>query len=131
MATSDIYSILIIDSDGKSRSMLKDVALCLPCFKKVLFCSSLQEGLNFGNGFESIDVVTISHRFTIESVSDFIKEAKKTPKGKQWAFITVLKPSSKQNEIIADNMLNGVDGFLFEPYSADNLREMAEGEGPS
>ncbi len=126
MATSDIFTILIIDSDGKSRNMLKNAALSLPCFKKVLFCSSLDEGFNFGNGFEAIDVVTISHRFKIEDSGEFIKKVKKTPRGKQWAFITVVTPSSKQNEIIAENMLNGVDGFLFEPFSADNLKEMAE-----
>ena len=44
-----MYNILIIDSDAKSRAMLKDVALCLPSFKKVLFCSTLQEGINFVN----------------------------------------------------------------------------------
>ncbi|HMO18536.1 MAG TPA: hypothetical protein PKA63_10155 [Oligoflexia bacterium] len=126
MATLNRYNILIIDSDAKSRSTLKDVAMALPSFSKVLFCSSLEEGLKKTVDHDAIDVVTLSHKFSINQITDFIKDAKNSPKGSEWAFISVLKTSGQQNELIAEHMLGGVDGFLFEPYSADNLKEMAE-----
>ncbi len=126
MAGFDRYNILIIDPDPKSRSMLKDTAMALPSFKKVLFCNSLEDAINFGDGSDAIDVVTVSYRFSGEDVSDFITKVKKTPRGKEWAFINVMKTKHQENEIVAESMLNGLDGFLFEPYSADNLREMAE-----
>jgi response regulator RpfG family c-di-GMP phosphodiesterase len=126
MSTSDRFNILIVDPDPKSRSTLKDAALSLTSFNKVLFSKNIEEALQFGSGVDQIDVVTLSYRLTMEEISDFIKEVKKTSGGKRWAFITVLKSSDQQNEVIAENMLNGIDGFLFEPYSADNLREMAE-----
>lgn len=125
MAGTDRFNILIIDPDAKSRSMLKDAALSLPCFKKVLFCSSLEDAIRMGSGFEPVDVATVSYKFTGTEVANFITEIKKTPKGKEWAFISVMKAKHLANEVVAESMLNGLDGFLFEPYSADNLREMA------
>jgi response regulator RpfG family c-di-GMP phosphodiesterase len=126
MSTSDRFNILIVDPDPKSRATLKDAALSLTTFKKVLFSKKLEEALEVASGEDQIDVIILSYRLNIEEISDFIKEVKQTSHGKHWAFITVLKSSDQQNEVIAENMLHGVDGFLFEPYSADNLREMAE-----
>jgi response regulator RpfG family c-di-GMP phosphodiesterase len=126
MTGTERFNILIIDPDGKSRAMLKDAALSLPSFKKVHFSNSLDDAMKYGDGVDPIDVVTVSYRFNGDDVAKFVSNIKKTPRGREWAFVNVMKSKHQENETVAESMLNGMDGFLFEPYSADNLREMAE-----
>lgn len=126
MKGNERFSILIIDPDSGSRATLKQVALSLPKFKDVGYCASLSEAMEKSSGFENFDVVTISSRFSEDDVKEFLVKIKKTPKGRNWAFISVLKPSPQQSEKMAKSLLIGIDGFLFEPYSADNLKEIVE-----
>ncbi len=126
MATSDRFNLLIVDPDTASRGMLKQVALSLTTFNKTYNCNNLEEALDRGKTGEAVDIIILSYRFNIDDISNFIKEAKKTPKGEDWAFIAVQKNASKENSNIANSVVMGIDGFLFEPYSADNMREMAE-----
>lgn len=126
MASDDRYNILIVDSDSLSRGKLKQVALALTSFNKVTAVASLAEGLSKTETPEQIDIVVISNRFGEEDLSRFVQEAKKTRRGKEWAYMLVLQSVEQQNQVIAGGVLNGIDGFLFEPYSAENMREMAE-----
>jgi response regulator RpfG family c-di-GMP phosphodiesterase len=126
MATSDRFNILVVDPDGASRNKLKQAAMALTTFNKVHIASSLDEALGKAATGESIDVLVLSYRFKEEDISSFVSNAKQSAAGKDWAYITVLKANDQRNEVIADSVISGIDGFLFEPYSADNLREMAE-----
>ena len=126
MAASDRFNILIIDPDSQSRGNLKQAALALPSFKKVYVCSFLREGIDKADGTEPIDVVFVSYRFPQEEVEEFVAEAKKLSRGKDWAYVAVLKAKEQKNDVIANSVIGGLNGFLFEPFSADNLREIAE-----
>lgn len=100
--------------------------MALTIFHKVHVVASLDEGILKSDSGEPVDVVVLSYRFSEADVVQFITNAKKNPRGKDWAYISVLKSANQKNDVIADSVINGIDGFLFEPYSADNLREMAE-----
>jgi response regulator RpfG family c-di-GMP phosphodiesterase len=126
MTTSDRFNILIVDPDTSSRGRLKQVAMSLTTFNKVYVCNNLAEGLEKSKLGEQIDVVVLSYSFGINEVATFVKEAKSSPKGQEWAYVSVLKSASEQHDTIANHVVIGIDGFLFEPYSADNLKEMAE-----
>ncbi len=127
MATSDRFNVLIVDPDSASRNRLKQVALALTTFQKVQQSTNLNDALIRGeSSHELYDVIVMSYLFPTEEINKFIKDAKKTKQGSEWAFVTVLRSADQQNEIIANSVISGIDGFLFEPYSADNLREMAE-----
>ena len=120
------YNVLIVDPDSGSRGRLKQVSLSLTRFNKVFVCSSLEEALGKTDFPEAIDIVVVSTNLGEENITDFIRRAKDTRKGKEWAYMAVLKSAEQKNQIIAGGVLGGLDGFLFEPYSADNMREMAE-----
>lgn len=123
---SERFDILIIDPDTQSRGQLKQAALCLPTFKKVFFAGNLEEALARTGSHENVDVVVMSNKFPFEEISGFIASAKGTPKGTEWAFVSLLKAADRTSKVVADSMMVGIDGFLLEPYSADNLKEMAE-----
>lgn len=126
MATDDRFNVLIIDPDSASRGKLKQVALALTTFKKVHTISNLREGLAMTSPHESIDIVCLSYRFEEKDIGKFIETAKATEGGKEWAYMAVLKSAEQKNQVVANGVITGIDGFLFEPYSADNMREMAE-----
>lgn len=120
------FNVLIVDPESESRGKLKQAALSLGKFHKVHVVSTLSEGHSKAESGESIDVVFISYRFEREESQAFIKACKSTKQGEGWAFILVLKAGEQKNEVIADAVMNGANGFLFEPYSADHLQEIAE-----
>ncbi|MCB0324859.1 MAG: hypothetical protein KDD69_14850 [Bdellovibrionales bacterium] len=126
MAGTDRFNILIIDPDSGSRGNLKQAALALTQFHKVYATATLKEAIGKTDAPESIDVLFISYRFDAEDIAAFIDQAKQTKRGKDWAYCAVLKASEQKNDVIAGSVIGGIDGFLFEPFSADNLREIAE-----
>lgn len=126
MATSDRFDVLIIDPDSESRGKLKQAAMALTTFKKVLTISNLKEGLTKASTREGFDIVVLSYRFSQDETARFVEAAKSTEGGKEWAYMLVLKSAEQKNQVVAQGVIGGIDGFLFEPYSADNLREMAE-----
>jgi hypothetical protein len=71
-------------------------------------------------------VVFLSFRLEQEQIESYIAEVKKTPAGAECAYVAVLRASDQKNENIASSVIGGIDGFLFEPYAADSLREIAE-----
>lgn len=126
MAGEERYNILIVDPNGESRGKLKQVALSLPRFNKVFVASSLAEALAKTDSPDHVDIVVVSRSFGMEAIISFMREAKATRRGKEWAYMAVVRVESQNNETVASGVVDGLDGFLFEPYSADNMREMAE-----
>jgi len=120
------YNLLIIDSSSESRGKLKQAALALPVFHKVLVCSSFEEAREARPGGKSPDLVFVSYRFDEAEITEFIAASREAENGKDCAYCAVLKAGDQNNSTIAEGMLGGIDGFIFEPYSADNLREIAE-----
>jgi CheY-like chemotaxis protein len=123
------FNVLIVDPDSSSRGNLKQAAMALTTFNKVYIAGSLDEAFGKTGGGESIDVLTLSYRFELSAICKFVERAKQTPRGEGWAYIAVLKASDQNNKAIADGVVGGINGFLLEPYSADNLRQVAEVTG--
>lgn len=125
MSGQERYNILIVDPDSESRGRLKQVALSLTTFNKVFTVTTIPSALGKTDSIDLIDIVIISHRFGEADIVKFIEQAKKTKRGAEWAYMAVLKCASQKSEVIASGVMGGIDGFLFEPYSANNMREMA------
>lgn len=122
----DRFHLLIIDPSSESRGKLKQAALSLPVFKKVFVCSTIAEAQDGATGVVTPDVVFLSYRIDEEQIEAYIKSARETEDGQDCAYCAVLKSQDQSSTNVASGMLGGIDGFIFEPYSADNLREIAE-----
>ena len=126
MSKEGKYIILIVDPDSGSRARLKQVALSLAEVRKAYSCGTIREGLDRAASQKDIDVAIVSERFGEERMLEFIEEAKKTDAGSGWAFMVLLKSAAQSEEMIAGGLMHGIDGFLSEPYSADNMRQMTD-----
>ena len=120
------FDALIVNEDSANRGRLKQAALALTQFRTVFTCGALKEGLSRLCQSEPTDVVFLSFKFGWDRIREFIEEAQKTLHGAECAFVLILKANDQSGETVAQSVLGGVHGCLFEPYSADNLREIAE-----
>jgi hypothetical protein len=78
------------------------------------------------SGDIEFNVVFVSDRIPQDEISRFIKERRQTKQGQDAAYIIVFSKTSDDSSSVAQNMLVGADGFLFEPYSIDSLVEITE-----
>lgn len=122
---SESYDLIIIDPDLGSRGQLKQAAHNDVAFGRVYPSGTLQEALERLNMHERCDIIFISFKFEQDNIIEFIAQAKQTPVGAECAYILVLRPKEQSSAIVAGNVMVGVDGFLFEPYSVDSIREMS------
>ncbi|RMG42925.1 MAG: hypothetical protein D6719_05015 [Candidatus Dadabacteria bacterium] len=120
------YDALIIDPNLDTRMRLKTATTSVHQFGKVQLAGSLREGEGFMNGDQEWNVVFISFTIPRDEISAFIKDSKEKPQGQDAAYILVLKTNDQDSSTVAQNMMIGADGQLFEPYSVDYLLEITE-----
>ena len=119
------FNAIIVDPDLESRSKLKTAAVAVDAFKTVYPVRSIKEGTFALEGPDKYDVVFISYHFEKGEVEEFIASQKETTAGEDRAYILVLKPKEGTSQAVVTNVLSGADGFLFEPYSPESVRETA------
>ena len=118
------FDAIIVDNDLDSRMRLKQATASVHQFNKVWQASSLREAAERAGTATSIDVLFISYRFEQDEVGAFVKRAKEIKQTQDTAFILVLPPREQDSTTVATNVMSGLDGFLFEPYSVDQLVEI-------
>jgi CheY-like chemotaxis protein len=106
------------------RMRLKQATSSVTNFGKVHQASIPREALEKMRVEGPIDVVFISYQYDKQQLTDFVKEAKQDPAGQDTAYVLILKRKGESNAALAEYMLTGADGFLFEPFSVDELVEI-------
>lgn len=120
------YDCLIIEPEAGRRLRLKQAMNQLGTFRKTEHLEQLQRTLEkLKNGVPN-DVLFISDSFSPDDCTNFINNAKATEAGQDSAYVLVHKSTSDEETAHDDAILLGLDGVLFEPYSADKLVEITE-----
>jgi len=121
------YNALILDNDAASRNRLKSVCGSVINFGKIVTSSTVQHSLKELSTAESrTDVIFVSHHIDHDSTVQFIKDCKSSVEGEDATYIMVLPTSEGAKTQMANAMMIGADGVLFEPYSVDVLIEITE-----
>ncbi len=121
---TEMLDALIIDSNPLSRGFLWQATLAESHFRRVKAVSTLQAALDqLGN--HQFDVILIPSTIDVEDVKRFVSEARQSIGGKESAFVVVLKVPDQTTEKIATGIMDGTDGFLFEPFSVESLKQVA------
>lgn len=120
------YDAFIIDNDLVSRGKLKQAAHNVVSFGKVYPFNTMNDVLSRFELGEKCDVVFLSHRFGQKEIQNFIEAAKQKKAGSDCAYILVMDSAGQDSTAIAQSFLGGANGFLFEPYSVESLRQIAE-----
>jgi len=118
------FEAVIIDPEMATRMRLKQMCASVVNFGKVTPTGTFNEGLQKCNGDQRIDVVFMANRLGQEGVADFVKQAKASTHGQDAAYILVLSANNSDGGTIAQSMMIGADGVLFEPFSVDQLVEI-------
>lgn len=118
------FNAIVVDPDITTRMRLKHATTAVPQFDEVHLKNSLDEALWPLDGNERCDVIFISYLFDLKEVTNFIERAKQTKQGRDSAYVLVLKTKDQDHSTVANSVMLGVDGFLFEPYSVDSLVEI-------
>ncbi len=123
--TQEKFDAFIVDSEIDTRMRLRQATSSVTQFGKIHVFSSTREcSQRFQVGGDHCDVVFLSSKFDTKDVQDFIHVSKETKTGQDTAYILVLGARDQGSGVIANNVMIGVDGFLFEPYSVDQLVEI-------
>jgi DNA-binding NarL/FixJ family response regulator len=121
----EALSALIIEESATRRSYLWQATLSEPQFAKVKGVKSLEEAIRQLTESKRFDVILLSNSFSRSTLAKFITQAKESAGGKESAFILVLPDDDQTREKIALTMKDGMDGFLFTPFSVSSLKEVA------
>ncbi len=118
------YDALIIDPDLDSRIRLKQATVAIPSFEKGIQISNFKDALERLQDEDKVDLVFISHRFPHNEILEFLGQARCTKQGEDAAYILVVLQSEEDAGKVATNVINGLDGFLFEPFSVSSLHDI-------
>lgn len=120
------FDITIIDPDMNSRMRLKQATTATPYFGKIQQFGEMREATMRLSAPERNDVTFISHKYEMSDIQSYIKSAKESKSHQDTAFILVLGAKNQDSSTVASSVLSGFDGFLFEPYSVDNLLDITQ-----
>lgn len=118
-------SALIVEPNASKRGYLWQATLHEPQFYRVKGLKSLEETLVF-LGSNVSDVLLISSCFPKSKVASFVEQARTLSGGREAAYVTVVPAEEQTKENIALNLMDGLDGFLFIPFSVSSLKEVAK-----
>lgn len=123
MSMYEKYDTLVIEPDMSARMRIKTATSAVPTFGRVIQCGTITEGRERLKS-ERYDVIFISCQFPQEETAAYIKSSKESANGQDAAFVLILKTQKQEASSVAQNVLVGADGLLFEPYSVDSLVEI-------
>lgn len=114
----------IVDPEIDTRMRLKQVTASVVEFGKVHQLTDLRSAMSKLEKEGGCDVMFLSHGFSKDEVTAFIRKAKESPKGQDTAFVLLVSANNQESANVAANVLVGADGLLFEPYSVDQCVEI-------
>lgn len=125
MGSYNAYTALIIEPSASKRSYLWQATLSEPSFARVKGIKSLEEGLMHLQEGNVFNVVLLPSCFNRGQLATFIAKSKESYGGKEAAYVLVLPEDDQVREKIALTIKDGMDGFLFSPFSVNSLKEVA------
>ena len=120
------FDALIIDSNQFSRDTLWQATQAEASFRNVKSLPTLKDALRHLSAGHKYDVVLFTSDFTQEESTTFIEDAKSLSAGREAAYVLVMKKKHQDQENVLTKMIDGTDGFLFEPINIDALRQVSE-----
>lgn len=120
------YNAMFVEEESGPRNRLKQAAAMIPSFGKLTFYNNLKECSRELTQSKPIDIVFLAQRLGKDDIKAFIANAKGLDAGKDTAYVLVLGTDDQDNSTVANAVIFGVDGFLLEPFSVDNLADITE-----
>jgi len=114
---------MIISPDLEGRMRLKQAMAFVPDFKVVKVMSTLSEALQRLFSGESFGSFFISTLFGQDVAREFIRKSRQTEGGRDAAYVFTFSGEARSADV-AEDLMQGVDGFLIEPFSVEALQRI-------
>lgn len=119
-------SAMIIGSNLDVRMRLLHAVKSVIDFGKCDVQSSLSEATaKLRSNSEQIDIIFLSYEFACDNITEFAKSARTFSSSRDGALIKLLPANTAVDDSLSSSLMAGTDGFLIEPYSCDDLVEIA------
>ncbi len=121
------FDVLLLDNDLDARMRLQHAISLNPEFGRDIQTNNFTEALEvFREQTKSLDLVFIANtNLQFQDIEQFIGEARTLVGAQDASFVVVFSSYEGKDELIAQVYNLGADGYIFEPYSADDFRRMA------
>ena len=123
---SEKFHPLIIEPEATYRIRLKQAMNVTGLFNPPHFCRSFSEARQMLNSSMLCDVIFISQRVNADGLAAFLAFLPDSHSGRECAIIGMEHSSNKSKSAVAGKMIDGIHGILFEPYSVQDVTEMAK-----
>lgn len=119
----DKVNVLIVDNnDLDVRMHLKHAINSTSEFDKCTHAVTCREALSkMGEEYAQTDIIFVSYHFSMDQIREFALAMRELIGIQEVALIMLLPSGTARDSLMADSLLAGVDGFLMEPYSCDDL----------
>ena len=120
------YNTIIIEPDSGVRARLGEALRSCQDFDQVIPSNDFTDVNAAMDRLDRIDVFFISSRLNRYHIKDFIDEVSAKFKTRDASRILLLDTSSQDTSSVASRMLEGLDGFLAEPFSLSSLQDIVQ-----
>jgi len=111
---------LLIEPDAGCREIFRLVAVGSQVASRVVCAPDFTSAFrNFESG-EQFDFIFVSSAFPEGQIRDFFKASRKQT-DKNVAYVVVAHGQARETWRVASSLINGVDGFLFYPFSVQSF----------
>ncbi len=119
--------VLLLDNDLDSRVRLQHAIMLNSEFGRDIQTNTFKEALEvLQTESRSLDLVFIANtNLQLQDIGGFVQEARSLQGAQDAAFVVVFSSYESKDELISQTYQIGVDSYIFEPYSADDFRRMA------
>ena len=114
---------LIIEPYSYKRMRLHFAMKALPQAGRIEQYGSFEQARSALKEGAGATVIFIASDFEEELSQEFIRCVKETKRGANSAFIMTMRAGAQSSMHVTKGLLEGIDGFLFEPYSVNSLAE--------
>lgn len=121
-----VSNVLAIEPDGLGRSRLKQAFSAFRTQARVHFARGRGEALAALDGERLFESIMISSAMNFEEIHRLIEEMRALPGGSEAALVILLKGKQQEKAFVAKSFLDGICGYLCEPYSVDDLARVLQ-----
>lgn len=115
--------ILVINPDSEGRGRLREALRSVVAKGAYANARALKPAIDQLRGDEKYDFAFLSTEFPPDQLLEFLGALKALSSKQRPVVMLCMKPQDQNSSIVANLYANGAQGFVFEPYSPEQLLE--------
>ena len=116
---------IVIDPDDETRQRLCEVLEISEEFIDIQPASSFVNAKTLVEKSVKVDAIFIASHLNTHEITSFMSEMSHFLPTRDASIILLLNTSDQEKSFVSNRHLEGVDGFLAEPYSVSSLKKLA------